>query len=86
MQNECFAMTTPILSEQMDALARRLDDLESRFAFQDEVLASLNPQVAIGARKIVDLETELRGLRAEVAMLRISLGHDVREEAPPPHY
>lgn len=79
-------MSTPALSEQVAELARRLDDLESRFAFQDEVLASLNPQVAIGARKVIDLETELRGLRAEVAMLRIALGHDVREEAPPPHY
>lgn len=79
-------MSTPALSEQVAELARRLDDLESRFAFQDEVLASLNPQVAVGTRKVIDLETELRGLRAEVAMLRIALGHDVREEAPPPHY
>ncbi len=79
-------MTTPSLSEQVAELARRLDDLESRFAFQDEVLGSLNPTVAVGARKMTDVETELRSLRAEVAMLRVALGHDVRDEAPPPHY
>ncbi|AVP98384.1 hypothetical protein C7S18_14840 [Ahniella affigens] len=79
-------MTIAALSDQVAELARRLDDLESRFAFQDDVLGSISPGVALGARKMVDLESELQSLRREVAMLRVALGHDVRDEAPPPHY
>lgn len=70
------------LSEIKDRLA----ELETRFAFQDDVVASLNPQVASQERRLVDIAEELRQLRREITMLRAALGHDIGDEPPPPHY
>jgi SlyX protein len=67
-------------------LAERLDELESRFAFQDEMLATLNPQVAGQEKRLAGIEEELRALRRELAMLRTALSHDATLEAPPPHF
>ncbi|HWT15110.1 MAG TPA: SlyX family protein [Patescibacteria group bacterium] len=64
----------------------RLAELETRFAFQDDVVASLNPQVATHERRLIDFADELRQLRREVTLLRAALGHDMAEEPPPPHY
>ncbi|MBI2399366.1 MAG: SlyX family protein [Xanthomonadales bacterium] len=64
----------------------RLAELESRFAFQDDVVATLNPQVATQERRLVDIVEELRQLRREVTLLRAALGHDAADEPPPPHY
>ena len=64
----------------------RLAELETRFAFQDDVVATLNPQVATQERRYFDLVEELRQLRHEVILLRAALGHDAADEPPPPHY
>lgn len=72
----------PTLAE----INERLAELETRFAFQDDVVATLNPQVATQERKLVDLVDELRQLRREVTYLRAALGHDMADEPPPPHY
>jgi SlyX protein len=67
-------------------LISRLDDLESKFAFQDEVIGVLNPQVARQEKCLASVEEELRALRKELAMLRTALSHDAASEAPPPHF
>jgi SlyX protein len=67
-------------------LSDRLNDLESRFAFQDEVIGVINPQVAGQDKRIASVEQELRALRQELAALRIALSHDSGTEAPPPHF
>jgi SlyX protein len=64
----------------------RLSELEMRFAFQDDVVTTLNPQVAQQERRMVDIAEELRALRREVTQLRAALGHDIGDEPPPPHY
>lgn len=66
--------------------AARLAELETRFAFQDDLIATLNPQVAMQERKIQELSDQLRQLRNELGQLRAALGHDVADEPPPPHY
>lgn len=72
----------PTLTE----INERLAELETRFAFQDDVVTTLNPQVASQERKLVDVVEELRQLRREVSLLRAALGHDIADEPPPPHY
>ena len=44
----------------------RLAELETRFAFQDDVVASLNPQVATHERRLIDFADELRQLQTLV--------------------
>lgn len=70
----------------MADIQTRLTELEMRFAFQDDVVGVLNPQVAAQERRLVDVVDELRQLRREVALLRAALGHHVADEPPPPHY
>jgi SlyX protein len=67
-------------------LSERLNDLESRFAFQDEMIGVLNPQVAHQEKRIASMEEELRSLRNELAALRVALSHDAAFEAAPPHF
>jgi SlyX protein len=67
-------------------LIARLDDLESRFAFQDEMIGVLNPQVAQQEKRLASVEESLRALRNELAALRTALSHDAASESPPPHF
>lgn len=64
----------------------RLQELEIRVAFQDDLLSTLTGQV-------VELEREVRALRERLVHARESLeslrdaqGHDAASEPPPPHY
>lgn len=71
------------LSERTDL--SRLDDLESRQAFQDDTIASLNEALVAQQQRITHLE-KLLGLmieRFQEAMPEVSLPED---EPPPPHY
>jgi SlyX protein len=71
------------LSERTDL--SRLDDLESRLAFQDDTIAGLNEALVAQQQRIVHLE-KLVGLMIErfrEEMPDVSLPE---EEPPPPHY
>jgi SlyX protein len=76
------------MSEQQEEL-HRLDELESRAAFQDDLIESLNRVVARQdrelaslAQRVKDLETRLADLaEAASSALGGSGGHEV-----PPHY
>ena len=65
-------------------LAARLEDLESRFAFQEELVRQLDDVIRAQADQIDKLEDEVLKIRTEMT-------HSVEEEAPmeeqvPPHY
>ncbi len=77
--------TTPMI-DSLAEIQARLAELEVRFAFQDDIVTTLNPQVSTQERRIVDIAEELRALRREVTQLRAALGHDIGDEPPPPHY
>ena len=71
------------MSERTDL--SRLDDLESRQAFQDDTIAGLNEALVAQQQRIVHLE-KLVGLMIErfrEEMPDVSLPE---EEPPPPHY
>jgi SlyX protein len=66
----------------------RLEDLESRLAFQDDLVGQLNDGVARQDRQIADLQRRLSGLEKRIESLADSAseasagsGHEV-----PPHY
>ncbi len=66
----------------------RLDELESRAAFQDDLIESLNQIVARQdreladlARRVRDLETRLADLAEAASLPAATGGHEV-----PPHY
>jgi SlyX protein len=75
------------MSEQQEELSR-LDELESRAAFQDDLIESLNQVVARQDRELADLARRVRALETRLAELAEAAslpgaggGHEV-----PPHY
>jgi SlyX protein len=66
----------------------RLDELESRLAFQDDLIEKLNSIIARQDRDLVRLELRVKSLEEKLsdlaessAMPGVSSGHEV-----PPHY
>jgi SlyX protein len=72
-----------------DPLLARIEELEVRVAFQEDLLATLNTSVADTTVEMRDLRRELVRMREALDGVRVSLAHDthdVRDEPPPPHY
>ena len=69
-----------------DPLIARLDELESRVAFQDDLLATLNRSVAGVDRELRTLRMQLEEVRGALDAVRVAVTHDARDEPPPPHY
>ena len=67
-----------------DALTKRIEDLEVRFAFQDETIQQLDSVIQEQAHEIERLRNELKTVREQ---LKDSLGPEAPpEEQVPPHY
>lgn len=67
-----------------ETLATRLDDLEVRYAFQDETIRQLD-------EVIQDMSTQMERLKNELKSVREQLKETLGPEAPPeeqvpPHY
>jgi SlyX protein len=69
-----------------DPLLTRIEELEVRVAFQEDLLATLNASVADTTLEMRELRTELHRVRDALDSVRAALSHDVRDEPPPPHY
>lgn len=67
-------------------MQNRLDELETRLAFQDETLQTLNAEVARQQREITLLTQEIAALKAHLRALAADLPASRGQEPPPPHY
>ena len=79
MEERRFGLSTP----EHEA---RLIELETRIAFQDDLLATLNRDSAALADEVVRLREACADLRKSLDAMRVALQHDVADEPPPPHY
>lgn len=61
----------------------RLDDLESRFAFQEETIRQLNDALVAQQARIDELETTVRQVMEQI---RRGEGDEPPAHQPPPHY
>jgi SlyX protein len=65
----------------------RIQELEIRVAFQDDLLTGLNQQVHAAHQQIALLRAELMSLRDRVEGMKDSgASGDPAQEPPPPHY
>ncbi len=65
-------------------LAERLDDLEVRYAFQEETIRQLDEVIQDSSAQIERLKNELKSVREQ---LKETLGPEAPpEEQVPPHY
>jgi len=67
-------------------LEQRIDELESRLAFQDDALQTLNEVVFAQQQTLERLELQLQALAKRQAELLGQLGGAEVEDVPPPHY
>ncbi len=65
---------------------QRLDDLESRIAFQEDTLDTLNAIVARQDLEIQRLTSMVKALNGQVKQLAPASSDDLADEPPPPHY
>lgn len=64
----------------------RIQELEIRVAFQDDLLSSLNAQVHAAHQGLARLRAEVDSLRASLEGLKSGMRAEPGEEPPPPHY
>jgi SlyX protein len=67
------------------SLEERVNDLESRLAFQDDTIQSLSDELIKQQRDIERLQAQIAALikRQEESAVQFEIGE---QEAPPPHY
>jgi SlyX protein len=74
------------VNNSIEALARRIDELESQAAFQDELHESLNATVSKQDREILELKRQLGLLSERLKEIGdVSPGSAPQDETPP-HY
>jgi SlyX protein len=67
-------------------LAARLDELETRIAFQDDLINTLSEQVSRQELDIRELWEAKKQLNTQLKEVSSSNIRREEEEAPPPHY
>lgn len=67
-------------------LLARIAELESRLAFQDDTVDSLNRVVSEQDLRIARLEALLKRTREQIELLLPLMHAAPGDEAPPPHY
>lgn len=69
-----------------DELIARLDELETRLAFQDDTIEALNEVVSRQELALEKLQRSLELLARRQADLAASLPGGAEDDQPPPHY
>ena len=75
-----------ITDNALAALASRLDDLESRITYQDDVIERLNKVVVEQWSRFDQTLQRVARLEAQLREVQDSIPADGQEEPPPPHY
>jgi len=66
-------------------MSSKVEDLESRLAFQEDTLETLNKVVIQQQKEIEKLTTYIRVLKEKVSSVENSVSQP-ENDAPPPHY
>ena len=74
------------MSDSIKALARRIEELESQAAFQDELHESLNATVAKQDREILELKRQFSLLSERIKEIGDAAPGAAPQDETPPHY
>ncbi len=70
----------------MDSAEQRMDELESRLAFQDDHIQQLNDIITQLQLEVMTVNERLNQSERRIQELAPSMIKPVSEETPPPHY
>ena len=74
------------MSETLETLARRIEELENQVAFQDELHESLNATVAKQDGEILELKRQLTLLNERIKEFGDAIPGAGPQDETPPHY
>ena len=74
------------MSDSIETLARRIEELESQAAFQDELHESLNATVARQDREILELKRQFSLLSERLKEIGDASPGAAPQDETPPHY
>ncbi len=74
------------MSDTLEALAKRIEELETQMAFQDELHESLNATVAKQDAEILDLKRQFNMLSERLKDIGDASGGSQSQDETPPHY
>ncbi len=72
--------------DRQDGLADRIDDLELRIAYQDQVIETLDKTVVEQWARLEQALARIQRLEERLREIQPSNIRDPSEETPPPHY
>jgi SlyX protein len=70
----------------LDEMKSRIDGLEMRIAYQDQIIEDLNSAVTSQWKVIEDLTRRYKVLANRIDDAENTAGSDPAKEPPPPHY
>lgn len=68
------------------SLEQRMDDLETRLAFQDDAMNTMSEELIQQQRIVERLQAQVAALIKRQEELSSQVGQGGIEDAPPPHY
>jgi SlyX protein len=74
------------VSQTIETLGKRIDELESQVAFQDEIIESLNSTVAKQDRELLELKHQLSRLSERIKEIGDASSGEAPQDETPPHY
>ena len=75
------------MTVKLSDLEKRLDELESRIVFQDDLIESLNEVIARHDREIISISGQLKALYTRISDLADTAAPGASaEDEIPPHY
>jgi len=70
----------------IEQLEQSVEALESRNAFQDDVIEQLNNELAVHQEEIANLKIQLKLIATRLKETQPNTMGKVEDEPPPPHY
>ncbi|WP_371374574.1 SlyX family protein [Thalassotalea aquiviva] len=73
-------------NQYIEQLQNRIDNLEAKLAFQDDVIEQLNNEITIHQDQLSKLSEQMHLVVQRVKEMNTSQMAKPEEETPPPHY
>ena len=79
-------MASKLVVPEIKQLQQSVEVLESRNAFQEDVIEQLNKELAVHQKEISELKAQLQQLAERVKSQQNANTSKIEQEPPPPHY
>ena len=74
------------MSQDISELCQEITELQTKLAFQDDMIEQLNQALISQQAQIYTLEYQMKQVISKVKSLSVSHLASENEETPPPHY